>query len=99
MEVTFAGPVFFSQGDEALFFYGLEQLPGFISVVGRGRELTVALGDDREGAIRELLVLFRRWQIDPLVLQPHRQEDPYPSRLWEQGLHEAIGPGADPLGA
>lgn len=93
MEITFVGPVFFSDGDEALFFHGLEQVPGFASVVGRNRELTVSLGEAREGAVRELLVLFRRWQIDPSALNPFRGEDIYPCRLWEHTLHEAVVSG------
>jgi hypothetical protein len=96
VEVTFAGPVFFSETDEAMFFAWLERVPGFVSVQGHGRSLTVTLGNERAGAIAELLVLLRRWQIDPAPLVPLRNEDSCPSSLWEQPIHEVAGGTEEP---
>jgi hypothetical protein len=96
MEVTFAGPVFFSETDEAMFFAWLERVPGFVSVEGHGCSLTVTLANERTGAIGELLVLLRRWQIDPAPLLPLRSEDPYPSSLWEHPIHEVAAGAEEP---
>ncbi|WP_133480227.1 hypothetical protein [Cognatilysobacter segetis] len=95
MEVTFTGPVFFSETDEAMFFAWLERVPGFVSVQGHGSSLTVSFASER-GAIAELLIVLRRWQIDPAPLQPLRSEDPHPSSLWERPIHEVAAGASEP---
>ena len=96
MEITFAGPVFFSEIDEAMFFAWLEQVPGLLSVQGHGLCLTVTLASERTGAVAELLVLMRRWHIDPEPLLPLRGEDPYPSSLWQHPIHEVAAGDEEP---
>ena len=96
MEITFAGPVFFSETDESMFFAWLERVPGFQSVHGHGTSLTVSLAPDREGAVYELLVVFRRWHIDPSPLRTMPREQPHTSPLWERPIHEVAG-AAEPF--
>ena len=96
MEITFEGPVFFSETDEAMFFAWLQRVPGLVSVQGHGSSLTVILASERSGAVAELLVLLRRWQVDPAPLLSLCSEDPYPSRLWERPIHEVAAGTEEP---
>jgi len=63
--LSFIGPTYMSQRDEAAFFYWLKRIPGVFGVTGRVRTLTVrvrgrGLADE---TLREFLALFRRYRI------------------------------------
>lgn len=65
MEIIIEGPVFFSQEDESRFFDWLNLLPGFKKVVGEGEYLHLHFNEPlADEAIRQVLIICRRWGID-----------------------------------
>jgi len=65
IELTIAGPTFYSAKDEAGFFSWLESIPGVARVAGMGRDLQVTLHSTglSEEALREILSLHWRYQL------------------------------------
>jgi hypothetical protein len=59
---------YWSQRDEDYFFAWLKSVPGFVNVIGEGRELHVYLAPTPD-TIRELAALFKRYGLDTSVLQ------------------------------
>ena len=84
MNISFAGPSFFGQADEDLFFLALSQLPAYQGVGGSGRDTDLILRDpiDSDTADR-LLSLFLRWEIDTRPLLHLRPADSANNGLWE----------------
>ena len=87
MSICIAGPFFYDQEDENVFFGCLYSLPSFNKVRGHGQELTITFDNepDEEIVIR-LLVICRRWgiNIDPLkVYQKLYNSDCF---LWESDI-------------
>jgi hypothetical protein len=56
---------YYSAGDEECFFAWLKSVPGFVSVIGKGRQLRVQLAMPIEAeAVAELTALFKRYGLD-----------------------------------
>ena len=90
IELTFEGPVFFSPDDESAFFHWLNQIESVAEIRGQHRQLHVQFKHaptDEETS--SLLVLFRRWQIDILALEPFRTEQNGHHVLWRKSVAEA----------
>lgn len=65
MDITIAGPTFYNQEDENIFFSCIYALPNYEKVVGHGIELTISFNQPpSEKAIMQLLVICRRWGIN-----------------------------------
>ena len=61
-ELIIKGPTFYSQEDENLFFQAIYNLPNYIEVIGRGRELKISFDASISTKTRkEVEVLCRRW--------------------------------------
>jgi hypothetical protein len=57
---------YYSAGDEDCFFAWLKSVPGFVGVIGEGRQLHVQLAMPIEAeAVAELTALFKRYGLDP----------------------------------
>lgn len=65
IEITVRGPQFWSENDESAFFDRLGSIACIESVLGRGEDLILALETTRlsDADLRELLALFRRYEI------------------------------------
>ena len=63
--ISFIGPKYMSQRDEAAFFYWLKRIPSVVGVTGSVRTLTVQVRGQGlpDETLRELLALFRRYRI------------------------------------
>ncbi len=64
--LSFTGPSYLSEHDEAAFFYWLKRIPGVIGVRGSHETLTVRVRGRGlpDATLREFLALFRRYRID-----------------------------------
>ena len=90
MIITFNGPTFFASEDEDHFFGWIYSLPEYVQVVGAGRELDLELSSPvSDGTVLQLLVLFRRWCIDPTALLPLRSAATSDCVLWSAQLPAA----------
>jgi hypothetical protein len=90
MNITFEGPRFFAPEDEDQFFGWLRSLPEHRQIVGSGRELELELATPVSATtVRQLLVLFRRWCLDPTALLPLRSAETESHVLWATPLSEA----------
>lgn len=69
MDITIDGPIFYSQEDENIFFLCIYNLQDYKQVVGHGMELTISFNKNpSELAISQLLVICKRWDINPAPL-------------------------------
>ena len=69
MIISFQGPTFFVSEDEDKFFGWLYSLPEFKDIRGRLTTLDLELAHPvSAGTVQQLLVVFRRWCIDPAPL-------------------------------
>lgn len=66
LELIFQGPIFYSQKDENLFFEWLKSLAAGIEFRGIGRDLHVSIPKSgvTPAAIRELVAIGTRYQLD-----------------------------------
>ena len=89
MIISFEGPAFFAAADEDQFFGWLASLPEYRGVQGVGTtlqlELTATVSPD---SVRQLVIIFRRWHVDLLSLQPLRSADTDNFVLWGTALGE-----------
>jgi hypothetical protein len=87
MILTFDGPTFFAPEDEDRFFGWLYSLPEYKRVVGVGTELELELSSPvSPSTVVQLLVLFRRWGMDPAALLPLRSAENGYHVLWDNPL-------------
>jgi hypothetical protein len=75
-ELTIAESIrYHSTSDEDCFFAWLKSVPGFVSVIGSGRELHIRLATPiRADTVSELAALFKRYGINADVLQQLKPE-------------------------
>jgi hypothetical protein len=87
MDITIEGPDFYHQEDEDIFFSCIYNLPGYQQVKGHGVELTISFASDiSEQAVMQLLVICRRWRIDPkplLIFKTYFNPECF---LWENAI-------------
>ncbi|GHA13897.1 hypothetical protein GCM10008090_24590 [Arenicella chitinivorans] len=70
MKIEIAGPVFKCAEDEKVFFSRVCSLPGYDSVVGKGRNLCILLKSSREGSVcDELSDICDMWNTTYRVLE------------------------------
>jgi hypothetical protein len=90
MIISFRSPTFFASEDEDQFFGWLYSLPEYKDVRGRLTTLDLELADPvSAGSVRQLLVVFRRWYIDPAPLLPLRSPETDSFVLWDTSLGRA----------
>ena len=90
MKIIFGAPTFFAQADEDLFFGWLHALPECQGVRGVGTHLEVSLSAPvSSDTVQQLLVLFRRWCLDPAPLLPLRSPETAGLVLWDTPLQQA----------
>ena len=90
MKIIFGGPTFFAQADEDRFFGWLQQLPECQGIRGVGTDLEVALSAPVSAdTVQQLLVLFRRWCLDPTPLLSLRSPETADLVLWDTTLQQA----------
>jgi len=90
VKIIFGGPTFFAQADEDRFFGWLQTLPECQGVRGIGTNLEVALSTPvSSDTVQQLLVLFRRWCLDPAPLLPLRSPETTNLVLWDAPLQQA----------
>lgn len=88
MIITFSGPIFFAAADEDQFFGWLYALPEYQSVRGVGTDLEVTLATPvSPDTVQQLLILFRRWCLDPAPLLPLRSDETAGLALWYTPIH------------
>lgn len=90
MEIIFKGPTFFAQEDENHFFEWIYALPSYLNITGKGLDLHLELKEpvDKE-TVEQLLIIFRRWNVDVASLKSLRSEKNKGFILWEVDLTEA----------
>ena len=87
MIIFFEGPTFFAAADEDCFFGWLAVLPGYQDIRGSGTTLGLTLHDSiQPETVLQLLVIFRRWQIDISPLLPLRTPQTSQLPLWDNPL-------------
>ena len=90
LTITFRCPTFFADADEDRFFGWLYSMPEYAIVRGEGTALALQLTQPVSAeTVRQLLVVFRRWCIDPESLLPLRRAETEHFVLWDIALHEA----------
>ncbi len=90
MKIIFSGPRFFAQADEDRFFGWLYALPEYQIVRGISTDLEITLATPvSPETVRQLLVLFRRWCLDPAPLLPLRSAETAGLVLWDTPIHQA----------
>ncbi|MDL5364321.1 hypothetical protein QSH18_01745 [Xanthomonas sp. NCPPB 2654] len=88
--ISFEGPTFFAPEDEEQFFGWLGSLPEYKDIRGKGTTLDLELAHPISAdTVRQLLVLFRRWCVDPDPLRPLWSPETAGFVLWETSLREA----------
>jgi hypothetical protein len=91
MVISFEGPTFFAPEDEDQFFGWLYSLPEYKNIVGIGTTLELELASPVSAdTVRQLVVLFRRWCIDPRPLISLRSAETDNFALWDTSLQEAV---------
>ncbi len=94
MIIFFEGPTFFAAADEDHFFRWLAALPGYKDIRGSSTTLGLTLDDSIEpDTVLQLLVIFRRWQIDITPLLPLRSPETSHLSLWDTSLDGVPGTG------
>jgi len=94
MIISFEGPRFFAPEDEEQFFGWLHSLPEYKDIRGRGTTLDLDLAYPVSAdTVRQLLVVFRRWCLDPTPLHHLRSLETDSFALWDTSLRE-VPPGA-----
>lgn len=94
MIISFEGPVFFVSADEDQFFRWLASLPEHQAIRGVGTTLELTLSTPaRPETVQQLLVIFRRWQLDVTPLLPLRSPKTNGFVLWNTSLGEASSGG------
>ena len=94
MIISFDGPVFYAQADEAYFFNWLQSLPEFQEVRGVGTTLHLSLNAPiSPESVRQLLVIFRRWRLALGPLLPLRSAQTERFLLWDTDL--GVAPHAE----
>jgi hypothetical protein len=89
MIISFEGPTFFAPEDEDQFFGWLYSLPEYKDILGTGTILDLELATPVSAdTVRQLLVLFRRWCIDPKPLLSLRSPETDNFVLWDTSLQE-----------
>ena len=95
MIIAFQGPVFFAATDEDQFFGWLRSLPEFQSIRGIGTTLELDLAEPVTAeTAKQLVVIFRRWQLDVASLSTLRTAATTDFILWDTGLSDASVNGA-----
>lgn len=90
MLIAFEGPLFFAAQDEDQFFGWLYSVPEFKDIVGAGTTLNLELTPPVSAeTVKQLLVVFRRWCIDPQALLCLRSPETDSFMLWDTSLQEA----------
>ncbi|PBJ81602.1 hypothetical protein CMZ84_15555 [Lysobacteraceae bacterium NML93-0399] len=90
MKIIFGGPTFFTQADEDRFFGWLQALPECRDVRGVGTDLEVSLSTPiSPDTVQQMLMLFRRWCLDPAPLLPLRSPETASFVLWDTSLQQA----------
>ena len=85
MEIRFEGPRFYAPADEDRFFDWLRSLPEFERIEGRGTVLNLHVHEPlAEDSVRQLLVVFRRWQVDVAPLLPLKTSANAQFVLWNE---------------
>ena len=87
MEIVFKGPTFYCQEDEEHFFNWLYSIPAFKEVVGQGIELRLSLDEEvDQNSLEQLLVVFKRWELDLKSLKPLTELIQKSSLPWVQDI-------------
>lgn len=90
MIVSFKGPTFFVPEDEDRFFNWLYSLSEYKNILGAGTTLDLELVSPVSAdTARQLLVVFRRWGIDPSPLTSLRSAETDNFVLWDTCLQVA----------
>ena len=90
MIISFEGPTFFVPEDEDQFFSWLYSLPEYKSILGTGTTLDLELVSPVSAdTVRQLLVVFRRWCVDPSPLTSLRSAETDSFALWDNSLQVA----------
>ena len=83
MEVIIESPSFYDEEDENVFFNCIYALPGFVTVKGRGINLLISFSEPiTNEAIKQLVVICRRWNIDISTLLSYKNESNDYLELW-----------------
>jgi len=87
MDITIDGPTFYDQEDENIFFSCIYGLPDFERVRGHGMELTISFKKvPSNKTISQLLVICRRWFINPEPLKLFKNETNSEFFLWQHSI-------------
>ncbi|WP_226668052.1 hypothetical protein [Microbulbifer aggregans] len=87
MDITIHGPTFYDQEDESIFFSCIYNLPGYVQVRGLGADLTVSFSHAlSEAAVMQLLIICRRWGINPEPLNSYKETFNPDCFLWENPI-------------
>ncbi len=87
MDITIQGPCFYHQEDENIFFSCIYNLPGYQQIKGHGVELTISFANDiSEQAVMQLLIICRRWSIDPTPLLIFKTCSNPECSLWKSAI-------------
>ncbi|WP_183910981.1 hypothetical protein [Simiduia aestuariiviva] len=85
MEIIIEGPSFYDEEDENIFFNALYALPGFLSVKGKGLNLHIQFkSSPSDEAVKQLVVICRRWFIDIAPLLPLKNQNNSGLVLWHE---------------
>ena len=85
MEIVFKGPTFYCQEDEEHFFNWLYSIPAFREVFGQGLELHLSLEEKvDQNSLEQLLVIFKRWELELKSLSPLKELALKSSLPWVQ---------------
>lgn len=87
--ISFEGPTFFVQADEDQFFGWLRSLPECQDIRGIGTTLDLVLAAPvSSDTVQQLVVVFRRWNIEVTPLLPLRSLETDDFVLWNMALRE-----------
>ena len=90
MIISFKGPIFFASEDENQFFGWLYSLREYKDIRGRGTTLDLELAHPvSTDTVRQLLIVFRRWHVDPTPLVHLRSPETDSFVLWDTSLWQA----------
>jgi hypothetical protein len=88
MDITIEGPCFYNQEDENVFFSCIYNLPDFLRVKGHGTELTISFtSNPSEQTIIQLLIICRRWGVDPKSLLRFKTQFNPTCSLWDNEIY------------